>query len=175
MRREAFVTVLLTSVVVFAGATACNKPPSEEPDTVSGCRAGARRVKVLIDLQPTREGHCVPEVTPASVCVAPAGEVAFRIHNGCQSLNQSPNDPARPAIEIGQPKFKRKLDGKKDGAPDLEIFQNCSLRVSQLDKDASHALRCSVHKDAVPGFYKYGLSGQIEPLDPDVEVHPGDQ
>lgn len=168
MRRDVLVTVLLTSAVVFAGATACNKPPSEEPDTMSGCTAGAKRVKVLIDLQPNRESHCVPEVTPASVCVAPEGEVAFKIHNGCQALS----DPTRPAIEIGQPKFKRKLDGKTDRAPDLEVFQNCSLRVSQLDKDASHALKCSVHKDAVPGFYKYVLSGQIDTLDPDVEIHP---
>ncbi len=32
---------------------------------------------------------------------------------------------------------------------------------------------CDIGAEAIDGFYKYGLRGQIDPLDPDVEVRPG--
>lgn len=178
MHREACVTVLLTSVGLFGGATGCNKPPSVEPDTVSGCLAGAKRVKVLIELE-SKDGRCLPEVTPASVCVAPAGVVWFKIQNGrmeksrIQNGCEFPSDQAGPAVEIGQPSFKRRLDGPKDGAMgSKELFLNCPLRIDRLENGASRSFKCDVPTDAIPGFYKYGLTGQIVTLDPDVEVHP---
>jgi hypothetical protein len=101
VRREKFALALLMSVAaVFVGASGCNgekpapaakaevvAPASRsatdlQSDTVSGCVYGAALVKVLIDLQP-KNGHCVAEVTPASVCVAPGGVVRFKIANAC--------------------------------------------------------------------------------------------
>jgi hypothetical protein len=36
-----------------------------------------------------------------------------------------------------------------------------------------HVIWCDIGADAFEGFYKYGLRGQIDPLDPDVEVRRG--
>lgn len=187
MRRDRFAIALLLAVAaVFGGATGCNgdkaaAPPSPAvppsagcaaldlaSDTVSGCVHGAALVKVLIDLKPSGD-RCAAEVTPASVCVAAGGAVRFKVQNGCKSLG----DPERPAVEITRPVFKRPLAAgtKPDGRP--ELFPNCSLKVQRIDRAAAQVLICDVAPDAYEGFYKYGLTGQIVPLDPDVEVRPG--
>jgi hypothetical protein len=188
VRRENFAISLLISVaVVFAAATGCNgDKPAQAPagqaprpaaaltidprsDTVSGCVEGAPLVKVLVQLEP-RDGRCVAEVTPASVCVAQGGVVRFKIRNDCGAL---PADPDRPAVEITPPRFKRGLDALRVKATEQPaLFVNCSLRIPQLDAASSRVLWCDVAEDALDGFYKYGLQGQIEPLDPDVEVRP---
>jgi hypothetical protein len=177
VRRDVFVTVLLTSVVVFAGAKGCSgdRPASasiHQPavdlasDTVSGCLRGAALAKVLIALR--LEGdRCVPEVTPASVCVAPGGVVRFKIENGCPL-----RDPSRPPVEIGPTEFKRRLDGTTDKITPPDVF-NCSYGISQPKEAMSrhHVIHCDVDERATPGFYKYGLKGIVS-LDPDVEIHP---
>jgi len=187
VRHEKLAVKLLLSVVaVLVGATGCNgdkaavTPPAKEvattvfaqtarldSDTVSGCVSGAPLVKILIDLQP-REAGCVPEVTPASVCVAPAGVVRFKVRNGCAALGE----PGRPALEISQPTFKRALHTAETTTA-TGLFQSCSLKVQQLPAAATHVVLCEIANDAGEGFYKYSLSGQIVTLDPDVEVKRG--
>jgi hypothetical protein len=187
VRHERFATTLLLSVVaVFVGATGCNGDKSAprpktnagttagtsvgtqsirlDTDTVSGCVSGAPLVKVLIDLKPSAD-HCAPEVTPASVCVAPGGVVKFRVHNGCRDLGK----PDLPALEITQPAFKRALFGTETWTGG-GLFQDCSLKIPQIAAGASPVILCEIAADAVDGFYKYGLKGDIDPLDPDVEV-----
>lgn len=191
MRREAFLAVLLMSMVVLAGAsTSQGQEPASTPlaqtqavtaiqppraalasDTVSGCVRGAALVKVLIFLHP-KEDRCVPEVTPASVCVAPGGVVRFKIQNECRL----PVEKGREGIEITRPRFRRSHAPRPEPGPprheDRPIFENCSLQIPQLA--ARHVIHCDVREDAAPGFYKYGLTGIVS-LDPDVEVQPGDQ
>jgi hypothetical protein len=186
VRHDRFATVLLLSMAgVLVGATGCNgdKPapprqtavttlgtqvPDLASDTVSGCVSGAALVKVLIDLKPESD-RCVAEVTPASVCVAAGGVVRFKVQNGCAALG----DPDRPALEITKPVFKRPLITALEATGLPPLFLNCALRVQRIDKGASHVVLCDVAADAYEGFYKYGLTGQIVPLDPDVEVRPG--
>ena len=187
MRHERFAIVLLLSMAaVLVGATGCNgdktAPPSRKAvmttvgaqaldlasDIVSGCVSGAALVKVLIDLK-LENNRCVPEVTPASVCVAAGGVVRFKVQNGCAALG----DPDRPAVEITKPVFKRPLTTQVEPTDLPELFQNCVLRVQRIDRAASHVVLCDVAEEAYEGFYKYGLTGQIVPLDPDVEVRPG--
>ena len=188
MRRERFAIALLLSVAaVFGGATGCNgEKPAPPPvravasgvstqavlldsDAVSGCVHGAALAKVLIDLKPEGD-RCIAEVTPASVCVAAGGAVRFKISNGCATLA----DPARPAVEITTASFKRPLGrGPAPIDPPPLFPASCALRVQKIDKGASHVLFCDIAEDAYEGFYKYGLTGQIVPVDPDVEVRPG--
>ncbi len=186
MRHERFATTLTLSVVaVLAGATGCNgdraaAPPKTnggastsagigtqsirlDTDTVSGCASGAPLVKVLVDLKPSAD-KCAPEVTPASVCVAPAGVVRFRVHNGCGDLGK----PDRPAVEITQPEFKRALFGTEPWTGGL--FQSCSLVIPRVAAGANQIILCEIAADAPDAFYKYGVKGDIEPIDPDVEV-----
>jgi hypothetical protein len=190
VRHERFATTLLLSVLaVFVSAAGCNGDKSAptpktnvgttagtsigtqsirlDTDTVSGCVSGAPLVKILIELKPSAD-RCAPEVTPASVCVAPAGVVRFRVHNRCGDLGK----PDRPALEITQPAFKRALFGTETWTGG-GLFQNCSLKVPQIAAGASQIILCDIAADALDGFYKYGLEGDIVPVDPDVEVRRG--
>jgi len=179
--------LLLSVAAVFGGATGCNgekpaPPPSGavvsgvdaqalvlDSDTVSGCIHGAALAKVLVDLKPEGD-RCVAEVTPASVCVAAGGAVRFKVSNGCAALG----DPTRPALEITKASFKRPLGrGPAPLDPPPLFPASCSLKVQRIDRGASQVLFCDIAEDAYEGFYKYGLTGQIVPVDPDVEVRPG--
>lgn len=187
MRHERSAIILsLSMAAVLVGATGCNEEKNPAPlrntevttigtqvpdlasDTVSGCVSGAALVKVLIDLK-LENNRCVPEVTPASVCVAAGGVVRFKVQNACPALG----DPDRAAVEITKPVFKRPLTTRVEPTHLPELFQNCVLKVQRIDKAASQVVLCDVAKDAYEGFYKYGLTGLIVPLDPDVEVRPG--
>lgn len=190
MRRESLVAVLMMAALAacsdaapgagqapapaketaaVAGLGDSHPAPSVMSDLVSGCVYGAPLVKVLINLQPKAADHCVAEVTPASVCVTPAGVVRFKIQNGCPDLDL----PGRAALEIKVQKFKGSLSGQQVEARTLDIFQNCSLQVLKIKKGENPVVLCDVVPDATHGFYKYGLKGLVDPLDPDVEVRPG--
>jgi hypothetical protein len=188
MGRERFaIALLLSAAAVFGGAAGCNgdraaPPPSRavvaaagalahalDSDTVSGCVQGAALAKVLVDLKPEGD-RCVAEVTPASVCVAAGGAVRFKVQNGCTSLG----GPDRPALEITRASFKRPLGREPAPVDPPPLFPaSCALKVQRIDKGGSHVLFCDVAEDAYEGFYKYGLTGQIVTVDPDVEVRPG--
>jgi hypothetical protein len=181
------IALLMSMATVLVGATGCNgdRPasapktevvapprcpgPDLESDTVSGCVCGAALAKVLVDLKPEGD-RCVAEVTPASVCVAAGGAVRFKVQNGCASLGS----PDRPALEVTRASYKRALGrGPAPVDPPPLFPASCDLKVHTIDKGASRLLFCEVAEDAYEGFYKYGLTGQIVPVDPDVEVRPG--
>ncbi len=186
MRRSLFVIVLLTLVVAAVGSAVGERdtqaqpagpkrepvaPPTPtlpvpEPDVVSGCVRGANLVRVLIYLR-VRDYHCVPEVTPSSVCVRPGGAVLFKMRNECGFAE----DPDRPAIVIDQPSLKRGLDGSEKGCRRIDLFRDCQLRFEHLKKGDTPTFKCTIDPNAAEGFYKYALRGQIDWLDPDVEVH----
>jgi hypothetical protein len=133
-------------------------------DLVSGCVSGAPLVKVLVELNQVGT-KCVPEVTPASVCVAAGGVLRFKVQNDC--------DSPRSLVTITKPFFKRTLTGKRESRDKPDLFRSCSLEVPAIKKGDSHVLLCDVFGDAYEGFYKYGLRGEGFELDPDVEVRPG--
>jgi hypothetical protein len=187
VRHDRFATTLFVSAAaVFGGAAGCNgdrkaaapagkvatttgsQTASLVTDTVSGCERGAGLVKVLIDLKASND-HCLAEVTPASVCVAPGGAVRFKVLNSSCTLG----DTSRPAVEIGQPRYKRPLGNEPPPTETPALFENCVPRVGKIDRSASRVVLCDIAENAVEGFYKYGLTGQIDPLDPDVEVRRG--
>jgi hypothetical protein len=148
--------------------------PSVTADIVSGCVDGSPLVKALISLTVVDQ-KCHADVTPASVCVVPGGVILWKVDNGCGPLVGS--DDA-PALEITAPTFKAPLGGLRESAkgqtakahPKLE---SCGLKATRVDdrsRSGSLMLFCEVDKGADYGFYKYGLRGKIDPLDPDVEV-----
>ncbi len=186
MRRSLFVIVLLTLVVAAVGSAVGERDtqaqpagPKREPvppvvqttpeqDVISQCVHGAESVKVLIDLH-VKDDHCVPEVTPSSVCVRRGGKVQFTLRNDCGFAD----DPDRPAVVIEQPSPKRGLVRRDGDSTTVDLFQDCERqrRFEHLKKGASPTATCLIHPKAAEGFYKYALKGQIDWLDPDVEVH----
>jgi hypothetical protein len=152
--------------------------PSVRSDIVSGCVEGSPLVKAVITLTLV-DKKCHADVTPASVCVVPGGVIRWKIDNDCGLLVGS---DATPALEITAPTFKAPLDGLRESqqtqalkAPPPKLA-SCGLKAATLDdrsKVGSVLLFCEVDKNARYGFYKYGLKGKIDPLDPDVEVRGG--
>jgi hypothetical protein len=149
--------------------------PSVTSDIVSGCVEGSPLVKAVITLTRVDE-KCHADVTPASVCVVPGGVIRWKIDNDCGLLVGS---VAEPALEITAPTFKAPLDGLRESqqsqaskAPPPKLA-SCGLRAPTVDDRSKILLFCEVDRNARYGFYKYGLKGQIDPLDPDVEVRGG--
>jgi len=109
----------------------------------------------------------------------PGGVIRWKIDNDCGLLVGS---VAEPALEITAPTFKAPLDGLRESqqsqpskAPPPKLA-SCGLKALTVDersKAGNVLLFCEVDKNARYGFYKYGLKGQIDPLDPDVEVRGG--
>jgi hypothetical protein len=149
--------------------------PSVASDIVSGCVEGSPLVKAVITLKVVEE-KCHADVTPASVCVVRGGVIRWKIDNYCGPLVGS---DAMPALEITAPIFKAPLDGLRESqqsqaskAPPPKLA-SCGLKartVEDRSKAGNVLLFCEVDKNARYGFYKYGLKGQIDPLDPDIEV-----
>lgn len=168
MRRErvAFVALSLT------GFLACAKePPSPNlnGDVVSGCDVKyGTFVKVQITLN-RNDAKCRATVLPDKVCVIPGGAVRFKVLNECGDLIR----PDQAALKITQPVPKR--EPNENPKKKNWEFASCSGRFDSLGgtDDLKNVLFCEVPDSVVPGLYKYGLTGQIDPLDPDVEVRPG--
>jgi hypothetical protein len=154
----------------------CYPVPSVKPDIVSGCVEGSPLVKVLIRLTSV-DGKCHADVTPASVCVQQGGVIRWRVDNYCGSLIK----PGLPLLEITVPTYKP-LGNPREKAESQDLknppkLESCALKTPKVEdrpKTANVLLFCEVDPKAPYGFYKYGLTGQIDPpLDPDVEVRGG--
>jgi hypothetical protein len=97
--------------------------------------------------------------------VAPGGVIRFRIHNQCGDLEGT------PALRITQPVLETTLEGRpfdrKDTRP---VLGHCTLEFARLKGGEQQVVLCDVAENLAEGFYKYRLEGEIEPLDPDIEV-----
>lgn len=196
MRRDSLVAVLLMAVLAACGeaapgsgqapvpatdATPATGPSGTHPvprvtsDIVSGCVDGAPLVKIVIKLTVGDDKKCHADVTPASVCVVPGGVIRWRIDNDCGPLIGS---DVGPALEITSPTFKAHLGGLsgKGNSQASKVppkLASCALKAPKIEdrsRPGNVLLFCEVDRNAEEGFYKYGLKGQIEPLDPDIEV-----
>jgi hypothetical protein len=125
---------LLWTVVLLASAVSCRGPAIDVTalDVFSGCERGAPHVKVLIHLQGKDAEACRPEVTPASVCVAPKGKVHFKVASECDK-------PATPRVT--EPKLKRKLDGSMPGKQDS--LPGCALDFDKVGHSQTSARDCT--------------------------------
>jgi hypothetical protein len=193
VRRETLVAASVAAAwIACSDASPQSAPPASDPgagaalgepvllpptasDIVSGCVNGAPLVKAVIGL--TRvDGKCHAEVTPGSVCVTRGGVVRWKIDNDCGELSGTSDDPA---LEITVPTFKVPLNGP-DAASREKLrsgtgsrLDSCGIKIATVPARPIPPVFCEVGLDADYGFYKYGLRGRIESVDPDVEVRPG--
>lgn len=167
MRREGLALVVLSLTGFLSCAS--HLPPQLGADVVSGCDVeGSPYVKAQITLSRS-DGKCRAAVLPDKLCVFQGGAVRFRVVNQCGELIR----PDQPALKITRPVPKSRPGdppGKKEWS-----FRTCSAQFDTLGQgdEPSNFMFCEVPPSVEPGLYKYGLSGQIEPLDPDIEVRRG--
>jgi len=171
VRREG----LAVAALALVGCLSCryHVPPNLGDDVVAGCDVdGSTYVKVRIALNPDKEQKaCVATVTPGpeakdKLCVIAGGVVRFKVVNRCGRLV----DPGRAALTIIQPQPKAESGGKLATRP--WAFGTCSATFATL-LEGDNFQFCEVPTDVVSGLYKYGLEGQFETIDPDVEVRGG--
>jgi len=178
MRSVAGVAVAALGLLL-SGACCC-KPPFLIGDAVSGGPGGSPFVKVSVILAKSSTGSCrVAEVLPDRVHVFPGSAIRWKVNNACDETS------GRRHLKFTPPRPKRSGSSEKaattgvsaaavEGGLEPWSFANC---VSELDlgpqKDGRNVLLCEVPEGVRPGLYKYGLEGDIEPYDPDVDVHKG--
>jgi hypothetical protein len=75
-------------------------------------------------------------------------------------------DASLTAVEMSAPRLK--TDEAKAFA-----WKECKPKKKGWAKGERETLDCKVPKDTEEGLYKYDITGQIKPLDPDIEVRRG--
>lgn len=166
MRRDALVVAVLSLAVALSCAS--HLPPQLGQDAVSGCDvSGSPFVKVKITLN--RSGMtCKATVDPTTVCVFQGGAIRFKVANNCGELIRA----GEPALKITRPTPRSQA---AKASPEAWTFKTCSAQFDSLadGENDKNALFCEVPDTIAPGTYKYGFTGQIDPLDPDIEVRKG--
>jgi hypothetical protein len=175
VRREILVAASVTAAL-FACSDA--SPQSAEslappPDHISGCEHGAALAKAVITLTRAKD-QCHAVVLPGSVCVKPGGVIRWKIDNGCGAIAGT---EAAPALEITVPTYTAPIGdlaaASGEDAERARRLDSCGIKIASLPDQPLRPVFCEVSLNAANGFYKYGLQGKIEPVDPDVEVRPG--
>jgi hypothetical protein len=160
--------IVALSLTSFLSCAKEPPAPNLNGDAVSGCDVKyGTFVKVEITLNRV-DARCRATVLPDKVCVIPGGAIRFKVVNECGDLIR----PDQPALKITQPVPKREANEKPEKKP--WTLRSCSGQFDSLSgkDDLKNVLFCEVPDGVAPGLYKYGLTGQIDPLDPDVEVRP---
>ena len=178
MRLEMSSLVGLAAAVpaLLLSASCCCKAPYLLGDVISGGPAGYAFVKVVVTLG-NSGGKCrVLDVQPGTVHVFPGSAIRWRITNACDEPGA-----AKRRLKFTNPVPRSRGNGgavsSTSGTKGQEAFSfaNCSSEVLLgAKKDPLNVLLCEVPDNAPYGLYKYGLEGDIDPYDPDLEVHgPG--
>jgi hypothetical protein len=186
LEMRSVVGMVATVPALLLSVACCCKAPFIVGDTISGGPDGYPFVKVVITLSNNAAGKChVADAQPETVYVFPGSAIRWRINNLCDKTTGSPRlltftspvpgahgksgavaaTPATPATQTSAARvgYQASFD-----------FANCSSKVALgPDKDPANVLLCEIPENVVPGFYKYGLGGDIEPYDPGLEVRPG--
>lgn len=161
MRREFVVAALLLAVACLAVSPSASAQ-ARKKKAFSGCEKGTHLGKVAITVE-RQDGTCrVTDVTPASVCVAPNGAIRWEVYSDCDvSVGED------PALEVTRPDPKTAFFDPHTGDRPA-ILEDC--RIAAVSSTKKNLFFCDINEDAHEGFYKYGLVGQIEGVDPGIEV-----
>jgi hypothetical protein len=178
MRSLAGLAVTVSALLL--SASCCCKPPFLAGDVVSGGPGGYAFVKVAVTLGKNAAGTCrVLDVLPATVYVFPGSAIRWRVNNACDETGQRRLKFTRAVPRSGgkSASTSTPAPASVDPGGGLEPFSfaNCGNAEVVLgpQKDARNVLLCEVPENVRPGFYKYGLEGDIETYDPGLEVRPG--
>lgn len=178
LEMRSIVGLAVAVLTLMVSAACCCKAPFVIGDTISGGPGGSAFVKVAITLgQNGGTGPCkVLTLTPATVYVVPGAAIRWKVTNACASARRLIFTQPKPkvagaygksaTVEASVPNQERV------GAPENWSFANCTSEIA-LVPGMENALLCEVPPNVQPGLYKYGLNGDIEPVDPDIEVRRG--
>jgi hypothetical protein len=181
MRSLAGLAVTVPALLLSASCC-CKRPPFLVGDAVSGGPDGYAFVKVAVTLGKNAAGTCrVLGVLPATVYVFPGSAIRWRVTNACDETGQRhlkftravPRSGGKSATVPSTSGAQATVEGEAGREP--FSFANCGNAEVVLgpQKDARNVLLCEVPENVRPGFYKYGLEGEIETYDPGLEVRPG--
>jgi hypothetical protein len=151
MRCVAVAAALLVDLWGSGVSRAAEKP--------NPCPTGQDAVTITFSV-PAGGGECAVEGNVPDACVSGGASIHWTLVNrNCDF------DEARTAIEMSAPKLK------KDKSRSFNW--DCTPKKNGWAKGKDEKLSCKVPKGTDDGVYKYSLSGQIKPLDPDIEVRRG--
>jgi hypothetical protein len=165
--------------VLFLSVGCCGKqPPFLIGDAVSGGAGGSAFVKVAITLAKSSTGQCrVVEMLPDRVYVFQGSALRWKVTNACDDAGTRRIRLTRPRpVPRGGAAPKATTEAVVvDGVTlDPWAFATCVPEiVLGPQKDARNVLFCEVPEGVRPGRYKYGVEGDIEPYDPEIEVRKG--
>ncbi len=189
MKRKPLALSVIVGLFLACQGASQTQPPPPSPEAVtkaepatlrfsprgealSGCIHGAPVGKIVVHLARGNDGRCRADVSPALVCVAPGGIIRWRIDNGCERLVGTKDNPALALTKPRKRSFyldSPEVPKPPIGTDPVSILTACEPLLAQVEAGRSF-LYCTVRDDAPEGIYKYGLEGQIDPLDPDIEV-----
>jgi hypothetical protein len=166
--------------LLVSAACCCKRPPFLIGDTLSGGPDGSAFVKMSVILAKTMTGCRVLSVLPDRVYVFPGSAIRWKITNDCdpgkRHLEFTPPTPP-PAGASGRAVTAAPSTPTQEQPSVREkwFFANCTAEIDLGPQaDPKNVLLCEVPEKAVqPGLYKYGLKGDIDPFDPDIEVRRG--
>jgi len=121
------------------------------------CAPGKDKVTITFQMQGS---ECIVVQPVADACVEPGKMVHWTLANTDCAFQAG-----RDAVVISQPVPK--------GGQKAFKYADCTPNQPAWPAGKSIPLNCKVPTDADEGRYKYSLSGQIRPLDPDIEVRRG--
>jgi hypothetical protein len=169
------VTVLFLSV-----GCCCKQPPFLIGDTVSGGPGGSAFVKVAITLARSSTGQCrVVEMLPDRVYVFPGSALRWKVTNACDEAQGTTR-----RIKLTSPRPVPRERAAQKASTEVVVVDGVTLEpwsfvtcVPEIalgpQKDPRNVLFCEVPERVRPGRYKYGVEGDIEPYDPEIEVRKG--
>jgi hypothetical protein len=152
-------------VLASVGTLACCpcRGPRVDPRTVvvSACNGVPTLVQPRIRLERSAEGACTATVAPERLCVYRGDVLHWQVYNQCGVLEGK----TRPALAV-----VRLTPVEK--APPPKWFEACRPSLSRVlpGADARNTISCRIPDSATAGLYKYSLEGEIQPLDPHLEV-----
>jgi hypothetical protein len=145
------------AATLVLGLLSAPRPPVVRAAAPDKCDPGKDKVTITFQL---RDGKCAVVPPVADACVDRGNSIHWTLANKDCTFKAGSD-----AVVISQPTPKSGQKAFK--------YAECSPNQPAWPAGKSIPLNCKVPKDADEGLYKYSLSGQITPLDPDVEVRRG--
>jgi hypothetical protein len=171
---------------LLLSASCCCKAPDLVQDVFSGGPHGYGFVKVAVTIaiDPNTKKCSVKSFEPRTVHVFRGSAIRWKVTNACDPTGAAkrhlkftnPQPTSYAASAASTPRTKTAGEQGGEQPPKPFAFANCGSAevLVGAQTDSLNVLLCEVPNDVAYAVYKYGLEGEIEPYDPDLEVHgPG--
>jgi len=151
------VRCVAVAATLLLGVLSASGPAVAQAARPDKCDPGKDKVTITFKVL---DGQCVVVQPVAEACVERGNSMHWTLTNEDCAF-----EAGSDAVVISQPVPK---DGQK-----AFKYAECSPNQKAWPAGKSISLNCKVPREADEGVYKYSLSGQIKPLDPDIEVRRG--